>query len=122
MSKTVLLVEDYADTRELMKFMLEEVMGHHVIEAVNGLEAVEQARQERPDIILMDISMPVMDGIEATRLIKMLDGFDDVPIVAITAHSDEYQEEALNAGVNQVVCKPVDLEELQPVLSHYLSL
>ena len=121
MSKIVLLVEDYEDTRELMKFMLEVMMGHHVIEAVNGQEAVEQAKQERPDIILMDISMPVMDGIEATRLIKKLDGFDDVPIVAITAHSEEYQEEALNAGVNEVVCKPVDMDELQPVLSHYLS-
>jgi CheY-like chemotaxis protein len=120
MLKTVLLVEDYEDTRELLRFLLEVILGHHVIEAANGCEAVNQAKRIHPDLILMDISMPVMDGIEATRLIKQLEGFADVPIVAITGHSDKYQKEALQAGVNEVVCKPVELEDLKPLVSHYL--
>ncbi len=121
MLKTVLLVEDYQDTRELMRFLLEVILEHRVIEAVDGSEAVKQARQERPDLILMDISMPVMDGIEATRLIKQLDGFDDIPIVAVTGHSEKYQNEAIDAGVTEVIRKPVDIDDLKPLLSHYLA-
>lgn len=119
--KTVLLVEDYQDTRDLMRFLLEIILEHRVIEAVDGSEAVKQARQERPDLILMDISMPVMDGIEATRLIKQLEGFAEIPIVAITGHTEKYQIEAINAGVSEVISKPVDLDDLQPILSHYLA-
>ena len=121
MLKTVLLVEDYDDTREMMKYLLEDVLEHRVIEAIDGSEAVEQARQVRPDLILMDISMPVMDGIEATRLIKQLDGYTDVPIVAITGHTEKYQNEAIKAGVTEVISKPVNLEDLKPILSHYLA-
>ena len=119
--KTVLLVEDYDDTRELMKYLLEDVLEHRVIEAIDGSEAVEQARLARPDLILMDISMPVMDGIEATRLIKQLDGYTDVPIVAITGHTEKYQNEAIKAGVTEVISKPVNLDDLRPILSHYLA-
>jgi CheY-like chemotaxis protein len=119
--KTVLLVEDYKDTRELMRFLLEIILGHRVTEAADGIEAVEQAKREHPDLILMDISMPEMDGIEATRLIKQLDGFENIPIVAITGHSEKYQKEALKAGVNEVVRKPVELDDLEPLLLSYLS-
>jgi CheY-like chemotaxis protein len=119
--KTILLVEDYADTRDLMKFLLEVILGYYVIEAANGLEAVEQAKSKQPDLILMDISMPVMDGIEATRRIKQLDGFADIPIIAVTGHTEKYQTDAIKAGIVEVVQKPVDIDELKPLVSSYLA-
>ena len=118
--KTVLLVEDYQDTRELMRFLLEIVLGYRVVEAVDGNEAVEQAKQEHPDLILMDISMPVMDGIEATRIIKQFEGLADIPIVAITGHSEKYQKEALKAGANEVIRKPINIDDLKPLVTSYL--
>lgn len=120
MPKTVLLVEDTDDTRELMKIML-EMLGHNVIEATDGSEAVKIAQTNGFDLVLMDIAMPIMDGIEATKAIKAMDNVSDVPIVAITAHSDKYQQEAMDAGVTEIVRKPVDLDDLRPIVSHYLA-
>jgi CheY-like chemotaxis protein len=120
MSKTVLLVEDTDDTRELMRLML-EMLGHNVIEAADGQEAVDIAQGNGFDLVLMDIAMPVKDGIEATREMKQIDKISDVPIIAITAHSDKYKDEALEAGVTEIVKKPVNFEDLKPILSHYLS-
>ena len=122
MRKIILVVEDYDDSRELIKFML-ETLGHEVLEATNGSEAIEFARSEHPDLILMDIAMPVMDGITATRKIRMLseDNLSHVPIICLTAHINSYLQEALDAGCNEVVGKPINLTVLQPLVQQYLS-
>lgn len=120
MARTVLLVEDTDDTRDFMKFLL-EMNGVTVIEATNGLEAVQAAQAEDFDLVLMDIAMPVMNGIDATKAIKKLENAASVPIIAVTAFRDKYYEEALDAGVAEIVPKPVDFEDLKPILSRYLS-
>jgi CheY-like chemotaxis protein len=78
MKKTILVAEDYADSRILMKYILEGY-GYRTLEATNGQEAVEIAQQFHPDLILMDVPMPVMDGFTATRLIRKCDGMSRLP-------------------------------------------
>lgn len=121
MRKIILVVEDYDDSRELIKYMLES-LGHQVLEATNGSEAVEYARQEHPDLILMDIAMPIMDGIAATRAIRESteDNLAHVPIICLTAHINSYLQEALDAGCNEVVGKPINMLALQPLVQQYL--
>jgi two-component system, cell cycle response regulator DivK len=81
----ILVAEDYDDTRSLIRMLL-QTKGHRVVEAVNGREVVELAARERPDLILMDLNMPVMDGVEATRRLRARPEVSDVPVVAVTAH------------------------------------
>lgn len=119
MSKTVLLVEDFADTRSFMKILL-ECNGYKVIEAENGKEAVESAQHNNPDIILMDLSLPVMDGITATEIIRKFDGCETIPIIAVTAHSDSYFKKAMAAGCSDVLAKPLDINYFETMLNHYL--
>lgn len=118
MAHTILLVEDYDDTREFMHFML-EFYGYAVIDAKDGLEAVEFTKSEHPDLILMDISLPEMDGINATKQIRKLEEWADVPVVAVTAHTN-CRQKALNAGCNEVLFKPVEPEHLKQVIASYL--
>ncbi|HYP50506.1 MAG TPA: response regulator [Pyrinomonadaceae bacterium] len=118
MAHTILLVEDYDDAREFMHFML-EFYGYEVIEATDGREAVECTKNEHPDLILMDISLPEMDGIAATKQIRQLEEGGNVPVVAITAHTNCLQQ-ALKAGCNEVLFKPVEPEYLKKVIASYL--
>jgi CheY-like chemotaxis protein len=117
---TILVVEDTPDTRELIRLIL-EFEGYRVLEAENGLDAVEMARRERPDAILMDMSLPVMDGCQATRRIREELGMAAVPIVACTAHNRwEWRGKAILAGCNDFLTKPLKSKELVAVLSRYL--
>lgn len=121
-NKTVLIVEDFDDTRAMMKMVL-EMKGCLVVEAVNGREAVELAACQCPDLILMDLRMPVMSGVEATRLIHARAETCHVPIVAISAHCEgDWKEEALDAGAVGCVEKPVDFDALDKVLKRFLYL
>jgi len=120
MAKKVLIVEDYEDTREFMKFLL-ETYGYQVIEATDGMEAVDRTKQLHPDLILMDISLPVVDGLTATRAIRQFDWANDVPIIAITAFGKNYYKRAIEAGCNDLIDKPVDFDVLEPILDHYLA-
>ena len=118
---TVLLVEDTEDNRLMMSRLL-EMSGYRVVEATNGVEAVRLANQERPQIILMDLSLPFIDGLAATRQIRSLPGFSKVPIVAVSAHdSADFHSEALDAGCNAYITKPVDYSELEDVVSNLLG-
>ena len=119
-ARIILVAEDYDDARFLFRFMLERE-GYQVIEAADGVQAIELAKQTRPDLILMDISMPELDGIEATRQIRHTIGLADVPILVVTAHSDTHREAALDAGCNQVISKPVNFNLLKPLLTEYLE-
>ena len=117
---TVLLVEDIKDTRYFMRLELEE-RGYRVIEAENGEEAVEMAVRERPDIILMDLSLPVMDGLSAAERIRQDSDLRDIPIVAVTAHQEtDYRAHAQDSGFNAYVTKPVNFDWLTDLLNNLL--
>jgi CheY-like chemotaxis protein len=119
--KTILLVEDSDDIRLLMKMIL-EMKGHRVVEAINGQQALERASQENLQLILMDLSMPVMDGWEATRRLRQLEKLRDVPIVGLSAHChDHLREAAIRAGCNDCIPKPVDEEVLSGILKEFLN-
>jgi CheY-like chemotaxis protein len=118
---TVLVVEDFEDNRFMMRRLL-EMSGYRVVEAVNGRQAVEKAQSERPDIILMDLSLPMLDGLAATRQIRAYDGLGKVPIVAVSAHdSADFHAEALAAGCNEYVTKPIDFDQLVQLLSRLIK-
>ena len=119
-NKRVLLVEDETDLRKMMKILL-ELHGYDVIEAADGYEAVEKAVELEPDLILMDIAMPVMDGIDSTRTIRRHAELNGVPIVAVTAYGDFYSQRAKKAGCIDVIQKPIDFGQLKPMIERYTS-
>jgi CheY-like chemotaxis protein len=117
---TVLVVEDFEDNRFMMRRLL-EMSGYRVVEAVNGKQAVEFADAENPDIILMDLSLPMLDGLAATRRIREQNGHSKVPIIAVSAHdSADFHAEALAAGCNEYVTKPIDFDQLVQLLDRLL--
>ena len=114
---TVLLVEDVDDTRYFMRLEL-EYLGYRVIEAGDGQKAVELALQEQPDIILMDLSLPGLDGFEATKLIRQDERLAKTPIIAVTAHMEtNFRDGAKASGFDAYVTKPIDLEWLNELIS-----
>jgi CheY-like chemotaxis protein len=119
--QTIMVVEDSTDIRVLLKMVL-EVKGYRVLEAENGQQAVETALKERPELILMDLSMPVMDGWEATRQLRNYECLRDVPVIGLSAHCNgEKRELALRSGCNDCIMKPLDPPTLNKVLSEYLT-
>ncbi|SRR5688500_18836571 len=118
MSKKVLVVEDEADLRKMLKILL-GVQGYNVVEAADGYEAVEKAVEERPDLILMDIAMPVLGGIEATRAIRSHAELDGIPILAVTGYSEFYADRAREVGCTAVIRKPLDFAQLKPLVERH---
>jgi CheY-like chemotaxis protein len=119
MRRTILVVEDYEDSRFFMKFLLESY-GYEVIEAGNGSEAVEIMRDHFADLILMDISMPVMDGLTATKAIRRFNQASEIPIIAVTAYGRRFYNQAIEAGCNDLIEKPFDFDSLETVIKQYL--
>ncbi len=118
--KPFLLVEDFEDCRFMMRRLL-EMAGYSVLEATDGEEAVKMAIESRPALILMDLSLPKLDGLAATRRIRQKRGLKRVPIVAVSAHdSQESRAEALDAGCNEYVTKPIDFDRLTDLIQHFL--
>lgn len=112
----ILVVEDYEDTRLMMRLELEQ-RGYHIVEAADGEEAVHIAWRECPNIILMDLSLPKLDGFQAARRIREDDAMSDVVIVAVTAHQEPlYRANALETGFNAFVTKPIDFDWLDELL------
>lgn len=115
---SVLLVEDTEDNRLMMRRLL-EMSGYRVSEAVNGVEAVIAAERETPDVILMDLSLPLVDGLAATRRIRKLPDLTGVPIIAVSAHDTaDFHAEALAAGCDAYITKPIDYTELENLISY----
>ncbi len=113
----VLLVEDVEDTRHFMRLELED-QGFIVFEAENGQVGVEIATREKPDVILMDLTLPLMDGFTATKLIRQNDALKNVPIIAITAHKeDDFRADAKASGFDAYVTKPIDVNWLKGLIS-----
>lgn len=118
--RVVMVVEDFEDNRFMMRRLL-EMSGYRVVEAVNGEQAVEVARREQPHLILMDLSLPVLDGLAATRRIRQHEELRRVPIIAVSAHdTSDFHADALAAGCNDYVTKPIDFEQLESLLSRLL--
>lgn len=108
----LLLVEDNEMNRDMLSRRLER-RGYDVSIAVDGEQALKQVEKVRPDLILMDLSLPVMDGWEATRELKSRPRFEDIPIIALTAHAlDADRDKALEIGCDEFETKPVDLASL----------
>ena len=117
---TVLIVEDLEDTRYFMRLAMEQ-LGYLVIEAADGAKAVEIALRERPDVILMDLSIPEMDGIAATTSIRANEGMREVPIIALTAHHEaDLRSEAKASGFDAYVTKPIDVDFLDELIKGLL--
>jgi CheY-like chemotaxis protein len=116
----VMVVEDFEDNRFMLRRLL-EMSGYRVLEAINGEEAVELAHRERPQLILMDLSLPQLDGLAATRRIRQYAELRDVPIVAVSAHDTaDFHADALAAGCNDYVTKPIDFDQLEALLARLL--
>ena len=116
----VLLVDDFEDTRLFLRLALEE-HGFIVFEADNGETAVQNALREHPDVILMDLTMPLMDGFAATKLIRQHDDFKNVPIIAITAHQEtDFRSDAKASGFDAYVTKPIDVNWLKGLIDGLL--
>jgi len=120
MSKRILLVEDQEDNRVIMRDVL-STAGFQLIEALNGMEGVRLAQSERPDLILMDIQLPLIDGYEATRRIKAIPGLKSVPVIAVTSYALSGDEaKARAAGCDGYVAKPFSPRKLLARVREYL--
>ena len=120
MSKLILVVEDQEDNRRIMRDLLSSV-GYEVIEAVTGEEGVAAADTHRPDLILMDIQLPGLDGYEATRQIKANPELEHIPIIVVTSYALSGDDvKAFEAGCNAYVSKPFSPRELLANIREYL--
>ncbi len=115
----ILIAEDHLDSRDALRELL-EAFGYSVVVASNGKEAIEAAMHASPDLILMDMMMPVMDGFEATRQLRRLPPTCGTPIIAVTAMEGAH-ELALHAGANEYVRKPIDIRQLLSKVNELLQ-
>jgi CheY-like chemotaxis protein len=118
MPKTILIVEDYEDSRKFVKLLVES-LGYRVAEAESAVEAIKIVINDKPDLILMDLAMPDVDGLAATKVIRGLTG-KDLPIIAVSGY-DIDDELALDAGCNELICKPLSEAFLERLLTKYLN-
>ena len=118
--KTIMIVDDYDDIRRVTHLAL-ETLGYRVVEAASGEEAVELVQAEMPDLIIMDLSMPHLDGFAAIHRIRRLLGLHDVNVIAFSAHTaPEVRKDALAAGCCEFLPKPVKLEVLKAAVERCL--
>jgi len=121
MGQVILIVEDEPRNLKLIRDLL-EVSGYIILEAIDGKQGVEIAKAKKPDLILMDIQMPVMEGFEATRILKADERTRDIPIMALTAHAMEGDEEKVKAaGCDGYVSKPIDTRGFLNKITEYLA-
>ena len=121
MKKKILIVEDDQDLRQVLQVHL-ELLGYDSILAVNGKEAVDLATSQVPDLIVMDIMLPVMDGLQATRLIREHPNTESTPIIAMTARdTNENKIECLQSGCDGHIAKPFTSKQLVSVIEKLLK-
>jgi len=118
--RTILVVDDFDDTRLLLKTWLEK-KGFKVVQAENGNEAVAAAWEERPDLIIMDMEMPELDGLSATRKIRTMKELDSIPVLAVSAYGvQQFRADALAAGCCEYVSTPFEPDNLERVIRSFL--
>ncbi len=119
--KTVLLVEDNEDNRIVYSTILQH-FGYRVTEALNGEEGIAKARAEKPDLILMDISIPIIDGWEATQVLKHDPATKNIPIIALTAHAlASDRDKSIEVGCVDFDTKPIDMPRLLQKINTHLG-
>ncbi len=119
--KRILVVEDNMDTYELVRFILEK-NGYDTFLAVNGRDGVNAAIKQIPDLIIMDLSMPEMDGWTAIGLIKKDERTSSIPLLTLTAHAlPGDRQRAMDAGSDEYITKPMDLEDLVKSVDHWIN-
>ena len=120
MPNLILIVEDDHKTLKLLRDML-QASGYRVTEATDGKESIECAIQEKPDLITMDLQLPVMNGLDATRALKANPATKNIPVIAVTAFAMKGQDQvAIEAGCDAHVCKPFDIDTLVEKIKEYL--
>jgi CheY-like chemotaxis protein len=120
-SYRILIAEDFEDNRIALKLML-NLAGFEVIEAGDGQQAIEAVRCDKPDLVLMDLSLPVIDGFEATRRLRAEAEFERLPIIIISAYdSEESRDDAFSSGGTDYLCKPVEFDDLKMMIDKYLN-
>jgi two-component system, cell cycle response regulator DivK len=119
--RTILVVDDFDDTRLLLKTWLEK-KGFNVVQAENGNQGVAAAQEVRPDLIIMDMEMPGLDGLAATRKIRSMKELDSIPVLAVSAYGvQQYRADALAAGCCEYVSTPFEPDNLERVILSFLS-
>jgi two-component system cell cycle response regulator DivK len=121
MAKTILIVEDEPRNTKLLRDLLQK-FGYETLEAMDGQQGVKTAGEKLPDIILMDIMMPVMDGLEATRILKADAKTRHIPVLALTSYAmTGDKEKTIQAGCDGYIAKPIDIREVLKTIEHYLG-
>lgn len=121
MPKKILVADDEEDVKMVVQLYLES-KGYEILTAYDGLDAIDKAKNERPDLILLDIMMPIMDGFEVAKRLKNDPSTESIPIVMLSAASQtESKERALKAGAVDYVVKPFDPEQLEKTVSTILT-
>ena len=121
MEKVILIIEDEPRNLKLIRDLL-QASGYLTLEATDGTEGVEMARAHKPDLILMDILMPAMDGFEATKILKADAETRNIPIIALTSHAMKGDEEKIRGfGCDGYITKPIDTREFLKKVSEFLS-
>ena len=119
--KTILVVEDNELNMKLVKGLI-KIGKHRMLEAVDAESGIELIREQRPDLVLMDIQLPGMDGLSATKIVKEDPALKDIPIVALTSYAMQGDEEkALEAGCTGYIAKPIDTRKFLETISQYLN-
>jgi DNA-binding response OmpR family regulator len=120
-SKKILIVDDEADLVETVRFPL-EMEGYHVLVSYNGEDALSQARKENPDLILLDLMLPKLDGYKVCRLLKFDDRYKHIPILMLTAKSQEKDKSlGIETGANEYITKPFEMDDLLKKVKTYLN-
>jgi two-component system cell cycle response regulator DivK len=121
MGKTILIVEDEPKNMKLLRDLLQR-FGYEILEASDGEQGVKSAGEKMPDLILMDIMMPKMDGLEATRIIKADIKTKHIPIIALTSYAMKGdREKTIEAGCDGYIAKPIDIKEVLKTIETYLT-
>ena len=121
MAKLILITEDEPKNMTLFRDLL-KISGYSTIEATDGKQGVELAKENKPDLILMDVQMPVMDGLEATRILKADADTSNIPILALTSYAMKGDKERiLSAGCDGYLAKPIDIQEFRKTVDEYLA-
>ncbi|HZY45909.1 MAG TPA: response regulator [Anaerolineae bacterium] len=121
MTKQILYIEDNSDSRTLVRRVLQSE-GYVVREAPDGRTGLQMAAEQRPDLVLMDINLPEVDGYEVTARLKQLAGMSQVPVIAVTANVMKGdREKTLAAGCDGYIQKPIDIDTLSNQIEHFLT-
>jgi two-component system, OmpR family, alkaline phosphatase synthesis response regulator PhoP len=120
-SKKILIVDDEVDLVETVRFPL-EMEGYHVLVSYNGEDALNQARKENPDLILLDLMLPKLDGYKVCRLLKFDDRYKHIPILMLTAKTQEKDKAlGMETGANEYITKPFEMDDLLKKVKAYLN-